>query len=428
MPVELLLEFVPREHISAFQINLFTQCPSRYYETYKEHSRLGSGTKNSAAEFGDVIHQTIDRVSKDTCMIDWKDARVYEHFKYEDVVKIFTETLINYPHLCSEYFLERGKDQLLYWYNAEVEREARIFCTIEFCGSEVPFKLFLPNGVLVMGFIDRVEENKYTKKDEAALVDWKTGYLEEDYSDNMLIYEQAMLFLFEDMRFKCVVHQLQNEHIVRYVFTDEDRHRFNERIVTIREAIIKFAETIQRVLTSGKDEELDAFLTNNAKVNKWCYTCSRRNKCVSYIRTILFGVAGMEGVTDPKLLLDFREQIEVVKKNCDKQVDQIDAILLDFIMQHKDEHNIADVGDGRQLTYEYSSRRFVDASIIVPILIKHGFQARLSIGVTELDKIIKEMKVKQVPAQDLEAIENAVAKKFGKEEKIKVIGKAVENS
>lgn len=431
MSLEILLALDVREHISPFQINLFNDCPSRYYETYKEHTRFISLTKTAPTEFGDVIHKVTEKASLLSLENEdkSKNGRVYLCFSYSEIVSIFEDMLADFPKLCSSYYLERGKKQLLYWFNNEASREAKVeYININGTpvpGVEVGFERFLPNGILVKGFIDRVESNKYTKQNELMIVDWKTGYLAEDYSYNMMLYVIACSGFDKTKTYIPCIFQLENEYYKKYNFDKEEYESFYEFIVLVKESINRFADRVNE-LAKISNEALEEYLNDSAKINKWCYTCTRSNRCVKYISNIILGIPGIsEDSRDPLTIVSYKEHLDITKKSIEKELDKIDAILLDEVLKHKksldkkekitEEDLKLYIDDKRYLYIDRSKRRSADLSVVVPILIKNELVSKLSITLGELDKIIPKLS-----GEDQDAIVKAISYNYSDREQVKI--------
>jgi hypothetical protein len=406
MHQELLIELEPREHISPFQVNLFTDCAARYYETYRQHTSVGG--KSVPLEFGDLIHLVIERASKLSFINitdEDKRGRVYECLSEGDVLKILDDFIINYPKLVTPGNLSRARYQLSYWYKLEQQREAKI-CMIDtgkgkIEGVEIGFEKYLPNGVLIKGFVDRIETNRYTRSNEAVVIDWKTGFLSDDYSYNMMIYVIACSGFDPQIKFIPYIYQLENEYFKKYAFSQEDYKLFFDFIERIKLAIIGFAQKIK----SFKDEkELEAFLNSNAKLNKWCYTCRRKHKCIPYVTNILSGIPGISSVDrDPNLLVEYMDQLKLVEKTAKKEIGQVENILVDIIASrrqslvdssetHNDEDlNKIELEDGRFIELTRSKRRSLEMSRVISRLIELKQTDKLSITLSDFDMIVETL-------------------------------------
>lgn len=429
---DLLLDLEPREHISPFQVNLFTDCPARYFETYRFHTRTGG--KSVPLEFGDLIHNVIEQCSVIALAVDdpLKQGRVYEVMSESQVLATLDDSIVEYPQLVTPNNITRAREQIKYWYKKEAEREAKVI-TIntghgEIKGIEVGFEKYLPNGVLIKGFIDRLEINKFTKRDEVAVIDWKTGFLADDYTYNMMIYVIACSGFDPDKRFTPWIYQLENEYFKRYNFEQQDFALFFDFIERVKLAILRFAQKIKSI---NDPEELEVFLNNNASLNKWCYTCRRKHKCIPYVTNILSGVPGISTVDrDPNLLVDYMDQLKLVEKSAKKEVGLVENILIDMIANRReellqseeevseDELKTLPLEDGRHIEMTRSKRRAIRLEDAIPKLIELKKTDKLSINLGDFETVIE-----QAPGNEQDVLRKMIFDSFSTKETPKVKGR-----
>ncbi len=129
--------------------------------------------------------------------------------------------------------------------------------------------------------------------------------------------------------------------------------------------------------------------------------------------------------SNPQMLIDFKEQLAVVKKNCEKQIEQIDEVLIDIISKHG-KNNIVDIDNGKAITFKYPCQRRVDSKIAVPLLIEHGFKDKLGIGVGYYETILKSL-CGSISSEEMEKFESAIDKKYSKDPKIDIVNKKEES-
>ncbi len=398
-------QFAPREHISASQVNLFLECPARYFYAYQEHLRISSLGVGLPAEFGNFMHSLIEMVSRDAVLM--ADGKVYEAFTLDDILKRFEIMLTNYPKLCSQDFIVRGRKQLKWWYEQEEAREAQIATMVNGQPAiEAHFERYLPNGVLIKGFIDRAEHNKFTGPNRICLIDWKTGFMVGDYAAQMKIYNIASYSLFpEGTEFSTYMYQTENEFFKPYDFTIAEIEEFYEFIGILKMSMIKFADDItigiqarQDVEDEEKQQQLQQFLDGNAKVNKFCYTCQGKHKCIAFIKTMITGVPGVElehEKSDVNVLAQYKKQVDIVRKLAEKEVAKVDNILQAIILKNGEDfegQKRIKLDDGEnEVAITRRGSTYVDKITAVKIAVSHGMTDTLSMSVSAARGMLEKL-------------------------------------
>jgi len=399
--------FAPREHISASQINLYIECPSRYFYTYQEHLRISALGVGLPAEFGNFQHSLFETIGRDAVRI--ADGRIYEAFTLDEVLSRFEKTLVNHPKLCDQSFITRGRKQIKWWYGQEEAREAQIATMLNGQPAiEAHFERYLPNGVLIKGFIDRAEHNKFTGPKRICLIDWKTGYMVGEYAAQMKIYNIAAYSLFPDgTEISTYMYQTENEFFKPYYFTIVEIEEFYEFIGILKLSMMKFADDITIGIGKSQDTEtekqqqLQQFLDSNAKVNKFCYTCQGKHRCLAFIKAMITGVPGVSlkhEDSDIDVLAQYKKQVNMVCKLAEKEGAKVDNILQALVLKNGEDFEgqkriILEDGEN-EVAITRRDSTYVDKTTAVKIAVAHGMFDTLSMSVSAAKGMLEKLEGK----------------------------------
>lgn len=390
---EQLEELKEQEYISASQINSYLNCASRY-----AHERMMRGqkiiSKATMATLGDAIHTCIAELSK-IAMKDFQ-GRCYL-FQEEDVINHWKKTIARYPALVDNDNIKRGAAQLRYWLKQEIYREAVV---LECEKSEL---IYLPNGLAINVIIDRVEKNKFCEGDQVQLIDWKTGFLKDDYTRQMTLYKIAGCLLWKEAKgnFLVTVVHLENEYCEHYNITKEDLQEYYDFILIVKQAISNFIQKINEFIKDGDLAGLNAFLDAHCNVNKYCYSCSRANACRPYVLRVQ-GLAPFlpkdeEGNVTLEGMINKYEHIKAIQKGMDETLKALDEVIMDEMV--KAGMKPLKLSDGRWLSTTTRSFEKIDPKVVIPILIKNGCESILSVPTARLKEIVDAL-----PEGDRQAI------------------------
>ncbi len=398
-----LSNFEFKDYISASQIKGF-ECPTRWADSLINPS-FYSNTGPTA--FGDAIHVTIEQLS-------YLAVEKYDRFTGkltdDEVFGTWKNILTKYPALVSLENFQRGIRQLTFWISEERKRNARIFVDFNGVpGIEMNFYCYLPNGVMVRGIIDRIEENDYTDSDTLELIDWKTGFLKDDHSKQMTLYKIAgNQNIDKSKKIKTRVCELEREYIENYIITSKDVEEYNNFVLILKQTIDNYAENIKHYIESGQIKELYEFLFRFANFNKWCYTCRLSSVCKTYISKIYGYIPGLEntdGMTDLEVvesLVAQHEHLKMIEKSVNKMAKNIDSRLIDYLS--KNEGQEVELSDDYKLVLTNRTRRDVDGSIAIPIMIESKLSHLLSVSVSAYQEALRE-----IPEDKLKVFESSIS-------------------
>lgn len=367
---EMKLVAVAKEHLSASQVSSFERCPASFIYSLlvKQNNKDG----NPFLAFGDAIHLAIEKLSD--LALEKLDGKTYLLTEI-DVKKVWHEILAKYPQLVSQSVIERGDKQLSYWHRSEIQREAKVV------GSEIAFDLYLPSGVKLVGFIDRVEENKYTDSESLDLWDWKTGWLKEDYSTAMAIYRIAGYFLYPDKKVTPKVMQLQHNYVDPYSFSLSEIEEFYEYLEIVRNAINNIVDQLNHIIATDPGT-IRKFIDSVARINRYCHYCNRAqdHACLPWKKNLYaFSHNRETNIENVSEIVDRYELLETVKKGIEVEMQKMD-VYVENLLYGNDLKGVA-LPDGRWLNPFVTTRTKIQADKIVPILIRNGKWDALTTGV-----------------------------------------------
>jgi CRISPR/Cas system-associated exonuclease Cas4 (RecB family) len=224
---------------SASKLAFFAECPKKFYFRYIEKPDIPKEPEKKFFEKGHFFHHVL-RYYPDKKPFYF---RVSDSTDVDEYEKVLTRVL---------------------------KSDRIIKLTREPCAREKSFKIFegwqVAGGKsLFRGYIDYLTVR--LSKNEAEIIDWKTGKVYPDKSSSQLMIYAIWLFLQDQEKgqgkintITCSYYYLEHEQEITHVFHKKD----------IQDLIQHFDEQIN---TIEKEEEFPK------KLNKWCHNCDFFDYC-----------------------------------------------------------------------------------------------------------------------------------------------------
>lgn len=356
--------------ISRSKIDLYEQCQLKFDLKYiKKEQGLSEPSENQKTIFGSVIHATLEEYFKDE-----KKNNLMDIYKDQFAISEMTDKdLFEKGHLMLEDYAATVKNRKI-------------------IALELPFELYLNNGVPVKGVIDRVDELSET---EVEITDYKTGFYhlteEELRKDIQLgIYELVIRQKYPQYTsVKLTLNYLDYGKISIYK-SDTDRKVVEDYLVVMYNKLSKAYE-------SNKEAK--------PTVNKFCGYCEYRHKCNAY-KDVLHSanidddknfnalIAKTDGlVVDINKLDKFQELVEAKMKILKKVKDQINEYIKAHIQSQEVKSDYAKIGNTNYYLASKKMTRY-DANAAMEIFRKRNidFNRVFEVRKTEVDVILKEDK------------------------------------
>lgn len=373
----------PKEHLSAFQVCSFGRCPASFlYGIINYNKSFKDG--NPMLSFGDAIHLTIEKLSKKA--LEENEGMTYL-LSEKSIKDCWAETVSQFPQLVNKDMIQRGDDQLNFWLKQETIRKAKVV------GIEVPFELYLPNGIKILGFIDRIEENVTTDENSLDCLDWKTGWLKESYDTAMMIYLIACHYLYPNKKITPKTVQLQHNYIEPYYFDKSDLDEFYRYLEIVRSSIDRIIERYNEL--EGKTKEVEEFIDSITSVNKFCYSCQRSKdqKCNPWIKHLYAFRPSSEkedfSTLDIKELVDKYESFEVIAKGIDAEKNKLDTCIEKILYDNR--FDGVEIEAGRWLNPFCQTRKKIDQNNAIKILIQYGKTEALSTKLKSVEEAMNSL-------------------------------------
>lgn len=252
--------------ISRNKIELFNQCGLKFDLKYiRKEDGLVDTDDNQSTLFGSLVHNVLEEYFKDE--------------KNNNLLDIYKE----------QFQKSEVKDQVLFSKGlAMLTDYVSPLKGRKILGLELPFEMYLDNGVPVRGIIDRIDE---VSEDEVEIMDYKTGFYalteEELRSDIQLgIYELVVRNLYPKYKKVKLTLNYLNYGMVSIYKTKEE-------IAALSDYLIISYNRIQEAIE--KKEEL------LPRINKFCGFCEYKNKCSEF--KALIKSADLEDVEEETALM-----------------------------------------------------------------------------------------------------------------------------
>ncbi len=236
-------------YLSKSSVELYLQCGFRYEMKYiKKALGLQKREDTEASVFGNLIHDILEEK--------------FSTRKGDDVLEMFREKFTK-SSLLSQKFFDLGEFLLRDYVSVSTP-------TTKVIGLEIPFQLFLDNGVPVKGFIDRIDE---IDKDTLLIIDYKTGYSQPLTPDGLQsdiqvgIYNLAAKILYP--QYKNIIVSLNYLH-----FGKVSTQRSEENLERLKGYLKSIYEKVLISIETGKDLE--------PRINSYCGYCEYKSKCPLY--------------------------------------------------------------------------------------------------------------------------------------------------
>lgn len=230
-------------------IDTYKQCKYRFYLRYCEKDKgFTDSDDKSAAIFGNVIHKVEEFYHKNPKL---------------NIMEVYKEEFKNADITDQELF-DVGYS-LVEDYTISAKSGRKVL------GVELPFELYLANGVPVKGFIDRIDE---ISDDEIEIIDYKTGKFSLSENDlrrdiQLGLYELVVRLLFPQYKkVKLTLNYLRYDKVSIYK-TDEERQKLEAYLAVMYD---KISDSL-----SNPTKE-----TMPAKVNTFCSFCEFKSKCPEF--------------------------------------------------------------------------------------------------------------------------------------------------
>jgi RecB family exonuclease len=235
--------------LSQSSLETYKLCNYKFYLKYiKKVKGVSSPDERRPAIFGNIVHKALELYFKDRSL---------------DLLSVYKEDFRK-SELTDQSFFELGL-RMIEDYAKDSDSGAKII------GVELPFELYLSNGVPVKGIIDRVDE---LSDEEIEIIDYKTGrnsLSEEElkYNTQLGIYDLVAKIMFP--KYKRVKLTLNYLHFgkVSIYRTNEDRDKLEQYIGTM----------YQKIENAFKDQSEENI---KPKLNNFCSYCDYKNICPEF--------------------------------------------------------------------------------------------------------------------------------------------------